>query len=43
MYFQDDAWLHDDRVNAAKDDLAVPVTKGDGQLETTFDIRLLQG
>jgi len=43
MYFQDDEWLHDDRVNAAKDDLAVPVTKGDGQLETTFDIRLLQG
>ena len=27
----------------AKGDLAVPITKGDGQLETTFDMRLLQG
>lgn len=39
MYFADDEWLHDDRVNAAKDDLAVKVTTN-GTARAEFDIRL---
>ena len=41
MYFTDDEWLHNDRVNAAKDDLAVTVTRTTGAQRAEFDIRLL--
>ena len=41
MYFADDQWLHDDRVNAAKDDLAVKVSRTDGIQQAQFDVRLL--
>jgi catechol 1,2-dioxygenase len=40
MYFADDEWLHNDRVNAAKGELAVNVTDGDGPARAEFDIRL---
>ena len=40
MYFTDDEWLHADRVNAAKDDLAVKVTQTGGTARAKFDIRL---
>ena len=40
MYFADDEWIHDDRVNAAKDDLAVKVSTVDGAAQAEFDIRL---
>jgi catechol 1,2-dioxygenase len=40
MYFADDDWLHDDRVNAAKDDLAVKVTHTNGTARAEFDVRL---
>ena len=40
MYFAGDEWLHDDRINAAKEELAVKVTRADGTGRADFDIRL---
>jgi catechol 1,2-dioxygenase len=41
MYFERDEWLHNDRVNAAKDQLAVTLTEADGTQQAAFDIRLV--
>ncbi|MEX1275759.1 MAG: dioxygenase [Bacteroidota bacterium] len=41
LYFTDDEWLHNDRVNAAKDSLAVPITAKGDHLEATFDVTLI--